>query len=225
MVLLFMGYLSSGWLARKLRRPVQMKSIAEIERRAFHGTLPTVECQRRLYAKQRIGWWSVPLTAVYLSHFVVPYACAAWLHRHHRARWRRWNAEFVLVSAAGLVMYVVLPSAPPWMASEEGMIEPVVRTSGDGLELLGLGRAKQLLDLGQENSNTVAAVPSIHAAHSLLVPLLFWEEASPTLRTFSALYPIAMGATLVATAEHYVVDVGLGFAFTLVAHAVTKRMA
>ena len=225
MVLLLMGYLSSGWLARKLRRPVQMKSIAEIERRAFYGTLPTVELQHRLYAKQRVGWWSVPLTAVYLSHFVVPYACAAWLHRHHRARWRRWNAEFALVSAAGLVMYVVLPSAPPWMASEEGTIEALVRTSGDGLELLGLGRAKRLLEFGQENSNMVAAVPSIHAAHSLLVPLLFCVEASPTLRTFSALYPIAMGATLVATAEHYVVDVGLGFALTLAAHAVTKRMA
>jgi hypothetical protein len=225
MVLLLMGYLSSGWLARRLCRPVQMKSIADIERRAFYGTLPTVALQRRLYAKQRVGWWSVPLTAVYLSHFVVPYACVAWLHRHDRARWRRWNAEFALVSAAGLVMYVVVPSAPPWMASEEGMIEAVVRTSGDGLELLGLGHAKRLLDFGQENSNTVAAVPSIHAAHSLLVPLLFWEEASPALRTFSVLYPIAMGATLVVTAEHYVVDVGLGFAFTLAAHAVTKRMA
>src|SRR5262249_13776205 len=123
------------------------------------------------------------------------------------------------------VMYVVLPSAPPWMASEEGMIEPVVRTSGDGLELLGLGRTKRLLDFGQENSNKVAAVPSIHAAHSLAVPLRFLGEASPTLRTFSALYPIAMGATLVATAEHYVMDIGLGFAFTLAAHAVTKQMA
>ena len=99
----------------------------------------------------------------------------------------------------------------------EGMIDPVVRTSGDGLERLGLGRAKRLLDFGQENSNTVAAAPFIDAAHSLLVPLVFWEEASPTLRTFSALYPIAMGATLVATAEHYVVDVGLGFALTLAA--------
>src|SRR5215471_18894473 len=90
MVLLLMGYVSSGWIARKLRRPVQMKSIAQIERRAFHGQLPTVQLQRRLYAKQRVGWWSVPLTAVYLSHFVVPYACAAWLRGHDRARWRRW---------------------------------------------------------------------------------------------------------------------------------------
>lgn len=225
MVLLLLGYLSSGWLARTLRRPVQVRSVAEIERRAFRGSLPTVELQRRLYAKQRVGRWSVPLTAVYLSHFVVPYACAAWLHYHDRARWRRWNAEFALVSAAGLVMYVVIPSAPPWMASEAGVIEPVVRTSGDGLELLGLGRVKRLLDFGQEHSNTVAAVPSIHAAHSLLVPLLFWDESSPVLRTFSALYPIAMGTTLVATAEHYVVDVGLGFALTLGAHAVTMRMA
>lgn len=225
MVLLLMGYLSSGWLARKLRRPVQMKSVAEIERRAFRDSLPTVELQRLLYTRQRVGRWSAPLTAVYLSHFVVPYACAAWLRRHDRARWRRWNAEFALVSAAGLVMYVVVPSAPPWMASEKGIIEPVVRTSGDGLELLGLGHVKRLLDFGQENANPVAAVPSIHAAHSLLVPLLFWDKTSPALRTLAALYPIAMGATLVATAEHYVVDVGLGFALTLAAHAVTKRMA
>jgi hypothetical protein len=121
-------------------------------------------------------------------------------------------------------MYVVLPCAPPWMASDEGVIEPVARTSGDGLELLGLSWVNRLLKLGQENANTVAAMPSIHAAHSLLVPLLLRENASPILRTLSVLYPIAMGATLVATAEHYVVDVGLGFAFTLAAHAATKRL-
>lgn len=225
MALLVVGYLSSGWLARTLRRPVQMESIAELERQAFCGTLPTVALQRRLYANERVGWWSVPMTAVYLSHFVVPYACAAWLHRHDRARWRRWNTEFALVSAAGLVVYVVFPSAPPWMAAEAGTIPPVTRTSSDGLAVLGLRRLERLLEFGQANSNTVAAMPSIHAAHALLVPLLFWREAPPALRTLAALYPIAMGATLVVTAEHYVVDVGLGFAFTLAAHAATGRMA
>ncbi len=220
MVLLLAGYLSSGWVARKLRRPVQMKSIAELERRAFNDKLPTVELQERLYANRRIGWWSVPITAIYLSHFVVPYACAAWLHRHDRERWRRWNRDFALVSVAGLITYVALPSAPPWMASEDGVIEPVERTSGDGLELLGLKRVQQLLDFGQANSNTVAAMPSIHAAHALLVPLVF-SDVSPAMRTALALYPLAMGATLVVTGEHYVVDVALGFAYTFAAHAIT----
>jgi hypothetical protein len=220
LVLLLAGYLASGWLARKLRRPVQVKSIAEVERRAFGGRLPTVELQRRLYAKRRLGWWSVPITTVYLSHFVVPYVTARWLYRHDRARWRRWNADFALVSVAGLITYVAVPSAPPWMASEDGVIEPVVRTSGDGLERLGLGGTQRLLDFGQNHTNTVAAVPSIHAAHALLVPLLF-SDAPPAVRAALALYPIAMGATLVVTAEHYAVDVALGFAYTFAAHALT----
>jgi hypothetical protein len=220
-LLLLAGYLSSGWVARKLKRPVQVKSVAELERRTFSGVIPTVALQRRVYAQERLGWWSLPITAVYLSHFVVPYACAAWLHRHDRARWQRWNREFALVSAAGLLTYVALPSAPPWMAAEEGAIEPVARTSGDGLELLGLSGARRLLDFGQSNTNTVAAVPSIHAAHSLFVPLLFWKDSPLPLRAIFALYPLAMGWTLVVTGEHYVVDVALGFAYTFAAHALT----
>ena len=117
MVLLLMGYLSSGWLARRLRRPVQMKSVAEIERRAFFGTLPTVELQRRLYAKQRVR------LVERATHGRVPVA----LRRAVRVRGvaapprpgtlATSEDEFAVVSAVGLVMYVVVPSAPPWMAS------------------------------------------------------------------------------------------------------------
>jgi hypothetical protein len=222
MALMLAGYLSSGWVARKLRRPVQVKSIAEIERRACRGTIPTVTLQRRLYAKRRVGWWSVPITTVYLSHFVVPYACAAWLHRHDRERWRRWNRTFGLVNLAGLATYVALPSAPPWMASEDGVIEPVERTSSDGLGLVGLRSAGRLLDFGRDNTNAVAAMPSIHAAHALIVPLVL-SDASPLVRSALALYPLAMGATLVVSAEHYVIDVALGFAYTIAAYALTAE--
>lgn len=220
MAVMLAGYLASGWVARKLQRPVQMKSIAEVERRAFRGRIPTVELQRRLYANRRVGWWSVPISAVYLSHFVVPYACAAWLHRNDRERWRRWNRTFALLNLAGLATYVALPSAPPWMASEEGVIEPVERTSGDGLELLGLRHIERVLELGRQGTNEVAAIPSIHSAHALLVPL-FFSGLPPWARAALALYPAAMGATLVVTAEHYVLDVALGFGYTIAAYALT----
>ena len=60
----------------------------------------------------------------------------------------------------------------------------------------------------------MAAVPSLHAAFSLLVVLALWPTASRRVRIGLALYPLAMGFTLVATAEHYVSDVLLGWAYT-----------
>jgi membrane-associated phospholipid phosphatase len=60
----------------------------------------------------------------------------------------------------------------------------------------------------------VAAVPSLHSAFTALVAMFLWARVRrPRLRPLLALYPLAMGLTLIATGEHYFFDVLLGWLY------------
>ena len=66
-------------------------------------------------------------------------------------------------------------------------------------------------------ANNVAAVPSLHAAFSLLVAITLWPRKHKWLRPLVALYPLAMAFSLIYGAEHYFSDILLGWIYTIVA--------
>jgi membrane-associated phospholipid phosphatase len=63
----------------------------------------------------------------------------------------------------------------------------------------------------------VAAVPSLHAAFSLLIAITLWPRKHTWLRPLVALYPLAMAVSLVYAGEHYVSDILLGWIYALAA--------
>jgi membrane-associated phospholipid phosphatase len=65
----------------------------------------------------------------------------------------------------------------------------------------------------------------LHAAYTLLFTLFLWRLAPRLARPLLALYPLAMAFALVYTAEHYVVDILLGWTYTLIAVWVVGRVA
>ena len=56
-------------------------------------------------------------------------------------------------------------------------------------------------------------MPSLHSAFTALVAMFLWSRVRPRLRPLLALYPLAMGLTLIATGEHYFFDVLLGWLY------------
>jgi membrane-associated phospholipid phosphatase len=70
-----------------------------------------------------------------------------------------------------------------------------------------------MFEKGQATVNLVAAVPSLHAAFVALVAMFLWGRVRPVWRPLLALYPVAMGVTLMATGEHYLFDVLLGWLY------------
>ena len=78
--------------------------------------------------------------------------------------------------------------------------------------MIGGGTAG-LFSEGQASVNLVAAVPSLHAAFCALVAMFLWAASAARLRPLLALYPLAMGLTLIATGEHYFFDVLLGWIY------------
>src|SRR5207253_9148070 len=66
-------------------------------------------------------------------------------------------------------------------------------------------------------ANNVAAVPSLHAAFSLLIAMTLWPRTRKWLRPIVALYPLAMAFSLIYAGEHYFSDIVLGWIYAVAA--------
>jgi len=193
----------------------------------FGGTVPTVWLQERLWNGPRdVRWYDFALWGVYMSYFVATYVVAGVLWVVSRPRFRRYVGSVVALALMGLVTFALFPAAPPWLASRAGELEATTRLIGPvSAEVPFLFFSFEgLWERGSEWSNPVAAVPSLHAAYTLLVVLFLWRYAG-RWRPLLALYPPAMALALVYGAEHYVVDVLLGWAYTLLAVWLVGRLA
>ncbi len=191
---------------------VHVHPMIDFDRFVFFGTTPTEWLQGRLYEPGVVNWWDVAFTLVYTSYFIVPFVLAGVLWVRDRVGFLRFTRRLVSLALAGVATYIAFPAAPPWMAAEMGLLDGVHRTTSEGWGVLGVGTAG-LFSKGQSSANLVAAVPSLHAAFTALVAMFLWGRVRPALRPLLALYPLAMGFTLIATGEHYFFDVLLGWLY------------
>jgi hypothetical protein len=188
-------------------------TMIDFDKFVFGGHVPTEWLQAHLYNPEALTAWNVGFTLTYTSYFITPFALAGWLWAKERASFLRYRRRLVTLALAGLATYLAFPAVPPWMASQEGLIAPIMRTTGRGWEILSVGTAG-LFSEGQASVNLVAAVPSLHSAFTMLVALTIWPRVRwRWARPLLLLYPLAMGLTLMSTGEHYFFDVVLGYVY------------
>lgn len=185
--------------------------------RAMFGVLPSTWLQERFVRAPDGAWWDGLVAVVYASHFVVIPVVTAVLWFTDRRRFRRWVWTVLALVGAGLVLYVVYPMTPPWLAAEQGIVDPLVRWSGVGWDVMGLDAVGFLQGSGQAGSNPVAAMPSLHAGAATLVAAFFLRGGPWWRAPLLVLYALAMSVLLVYTAEHYVIDVLVGDLLAVVA--------
>ena len=218
--------------ADRLGMPLQVESMRDIDRAVFGGVDPTVWMQDRFFSADRVRWYDVVASVVYFTHFVVPVAVIAVLWVRHRAQWVRFMRRFATMLLIGCASFVVLPTAPPWMAAGGSAaipldaLPPLERPAGRGWVALNLDSFAYAWENGRDWANPVAAMPSLHAGFSLFVVVFFFPNLRrlPTLRRRSVrvallAYPVTMGTALVHLAEHWVIDVFAGWAVVGVSFA------
>jgi membrane-associated phospholipid phosphatase len=194
--------------------------VLHAEKLVFGGSEPTVWLQHHLYNPSHVYWYDALFTLIYTSHFLATPILAAVLWLRDRALWVRYISRVVVLAFVGLVTYCLFPEAPPWMAAHDGLTDPVARLSARGWIWLHAGNLDHVLANAQNaGSNPVAAMPSLHEAFAVLVALTIGARLRSRWRYVLALYPVAMGVTLVYTGEHYVLDVLAGVAYALAVHA------
>jgi PAP2 superfamily len=185
----------------------------DIDKALFGGSVPTVTLQHWLWHGQ-VAWYDVIFWCVYLTHFFATPVLAAVLWKVDRQRFRVFVVLVATLSLFGLATYALFPAAPPWMAAQDHLISPVTRIVPLVWHALGLHSAGSVIEGGYRYANNVAAVPSLHAAFSLLVAITLWPRKRKWLRPLVALYPLAMAFSLIYGAEHYLSDILLGWVYT-----------
>lgn len=249
--LVLVAYDLSRGAATLIGRPTLWHWQVDVDRWMFFGTVPTVWLQERLKLPYP-PWWEIAVSTVYMSFFILPYVVAAVLWLRDREEWKAFVRLFVGLSFVALIIYALLPAAPPWAAARctpadvtEGPAGPgcmfrpargvpdggllgamqstqdgangwVERIVGRGWGKLNLHSATALIDQGQASVNLVAAIPSLHASLTLAVAAFLWNRVSRRWRPLLVAYVLVMAFTLVYTAEHYVVDILLGWVLAAV---------
>lgn len=200
---------ADGWLGISPHIEPQLA----IDRWIGFGEVPTLRLQHALYHQGEVQWWEVPITLTYISHFFVPFIVAGVFWVRDRHRYWQYVRRFVTLSFAAALTFVLFPAVPPWLASREGELDPIVRTAPRGWSKLNVDIAHDVLELGQRTANVVAAIPSLHAGYTALVLWALWPSFGRVGRTVLVAYPLFMAFTLVLTGEHYLVDVLIGWGY------------
>jgi membrane-associated phospholipid phosphatase len=188
----------------------------KIEAAIFGRPIPTVWLQAHLWhGANDLRWWDYATWFIYLTHFFAALVVAAVLWRWAHDRFVRFATMVCVLSLAGFATYVLFPAVPPWLAARHGSIGSANRTIAIVWHHVPIAHFGSLFEKGQTYANNVAAMPSLHAAFSLLIVLYVWRLVPRWTRPLLALYPPAMAFSLVYTGEHYVVDCVAGWAYAV----------
>ena len=150
----------------------------------------------------------------WLSQFVVVCLALLWVYFRHYDHFIRFRNLLMLANVIGLVGYVLLPTAPPRYFPELGFVDTLaaVGTANHGSALVELA------------SNPYAAMPSLHAADALIVgATLAILVSRPWLKALWLVWPAWVWFAVMATANHFWLDIVAGVAVVLVAAAVIHR--
>jgi hypothetical protein len=152
------------------------------------------------------------------GHWPVILSTAVALHAWRRDSYYLLRNTLFISGGIGFLFFAFLPVAPPRLL-EMGLVDTVSDQSH-------AYRALQPPGL----TNQYASFPSLHVGWNLAVGIvLFLTTTHLAVRTFAVLSPLAMTFAVVATANHFFVDVAGGAAVVLVglagAHIIEKRRA
>lgn len=207
--------------ADNLGLPVRFEYAVLADRILGVGEIPTLRLQELLYSAGDASPLDWTLIAVYLTFFALPHLTLLVLWQSDRRLARSFVAALLSTLFLGLIVIVLVPTAPPWLAGQEGLTEPVIRVVRvivDGVNPSVYAQGEQL-----SGSNPVAAMPSLHMAVTVVLGIAF-VRGHRALRPLAIGYAVAMGFALVYLGEHYLVDVLAGVLTALLGWRVADRI-
>jgi membrane-associated phospholipid phosphatase len=192
----------------RLRRRLRTRYPILVDRAIGLGRLPNARLQRglaRLPGKRVLDRF---LTWVHWLWFLEPYLALVFILLRHPERFPRAARQMAAVFDLGCVGYFLVPTAPPWWASERGLTGEEVRRI-----MVPVGedtwRSAWPKLYGALGGNPWAAMPSLHFATSTMAALSL-NEAGRAPGAVGWAYAATLGFALVYLGEHYVTDLAAG---------------
>ena len=158
-------------------------------------------------------WYDQVLAVVARAHFFVPPTLLFLIWLERRELFYRAVVALVGVSLVGALVFLVFPAAPPWRASEVGLLPDLVKIGTAQAAASPVDATRSFIS-NMELPNPYAAVPSLHTAYSLLTFVFAFSWRRRIGWAFLA-YPLVMWFTIVYFADHYVADIIVGAAMAL----------
>lgn len=139
----------------------------------------------------------------WLSQFAVLAAALLWVYLRRNEAYIPLRNTLIVTNTIGLVGYVLLPTAPPRMFPELGFLDTLASSES-------LNHGSGVVELA---SNQYAAMPSLHAADALIIGVaLALVIRNPLLKAVALLFPVWVWFSLIATANHFWLDIVAGIA-------------
>ena len=197
-----------------LVRRVKVAYPVKIDRLLGGGMTPTLRLQRALGTPGTVRAWEKLLIWSHWLWFAFPHGTVFYLLLRHPERLPNGAARIYATFDLGLIGYWAVPTAPPWYASAEGLMEDG-RTPELRRMMVEYGehfwRSGWAPLYGVLGGNPLAAMPSLHFATSVSAAHVLSETGSVAGR-LGWTYAILLGIALVYLGEHYVVDLAAGLA-------------
>jgi membrane-associated phospholipid phosphatase len=148
------------------------------------------------------------------SEFTVVGLALLWVYLRRNAAFTRFRNTILLANVLGLIGYVLLPTAPPRMFPSLGFLDTLDQFGG-------LNHGSGLVSLA---ANPYAAMPSLHAADALIVGVIVASVVKrPLFKALWLLWPAWVWFTVMATGNHFWLDVVAGILVAAVALALVYR--
>jgi hypothetical protein len=147
------------------------------------------------------------------GHWPVLILTLSWLLWRHRLAFLRLRDAMLVSGALGMAVFVTYPVAPPRLIGP-GYVDTVTESSTSYRYLQPPAFVNQY-----------AAMPSLHVGWDLLAGLAVFAAASSLLlRALACTMPVLMGWAVIATGNHYVLDVVAGVTLVLIGHLVSLHL-
>ena len=214
---IWLGFLATYQLARGIAdRGTDWDAISNAR------VIMDLERSLHLFVERDIQWVVLsiggPLVDVlnwtyWLAQFAVLGVALLWIYLFRNDAFARVRNWVLTANMLGLVGYALVPTAPPRIFTDEGFVDSLGSAAA-----LNLGSA--LFELA---ANPYAAMPSLHAADALIVGFaLATLVRSPVLKLVWTLWPTWVWFTVMATGNHFWLDVAAGVGVALLAGAMLK---
>jgi membrane-associated phospholipid phosphatase len=184
---------------------------------AFQNGQLIIDSERKLHALveldiqrvvQHAGDWLVQAVnwTYWNSQFTVVGLCLLWVYLRRNDSFLRLRNVLLLGNMLALIGFVLMPTAPPRLFPGAGFVDTLGASSA-------LNHGSGLIQLA---SNQYAAMPSIHAADALILGFAMASLVrSRVARMLWTLWPSWVWFTVMATGNHYWMDVAAGIGLAL----------
>jgi membrane-associated phospholipid phosphatase len=149
------------------------------------------------------------------SQFTVVGLALLWVYFRRNDAFLRLRNILLLANMIALVGFVLMPTAPPRFFPEWGFVDTLAESSA-------LNHGSGLVQLA---SNQFAAMPSIHSADALILGFTMAALVSSRwAKVLWTLWPSWVWFTVMATGNHYWLDVVAGIGLALVSVSIVMAL-